>query len=601
MGNLGNRKGYFKEDNALGLTEVYSCGDEKLIGGLDTSIKELVRDYLRYMVGSRYSSLNVSKAGYRFEFISCEYDTYNYRLEYNLKNLDNGGTCLVDGEELVEYMKTVGEIIKAYAEEALNELRYCCYVKQAGAVEDYINENYSMVYYVFGVTGIVNHNYKWCNRFIESGMILPKYLREYFYDTIVPSFRQKLYADSLNKVVRGFEGSEREIEFDDNYTRAMYSESVVFIQKMREKISTTYAEQLRLELAGRLNSFIDLYNGLSRNGRTDLHVYANASKQVVYRIKGELGDRLATEKEVKTLVKGLYKSDVYFIDKDKRELLLYFIWACTGEYKLIRAFSMFNNDVDITSEAVWEVLSKAINYLRSYQFLKVDCLELKKGLRPIKQLKGAEDEVINNDLKNRLKAVCKACKDSTNSYDKMAYDIAHKALKFNSILSEKQLNVINRAYENTLKKESDYNKYNSELKNKMESMLEFYSYSKKSFEYKLMNGVLEKKMCSPKQEAIILDWYEEYLKKRNDMLVVEEIGGEEDMGMDGDLFDRSRETLRVKDTYEEDELHFYDEEDTGISGENEYYGNVTYGTGKESLSLSDKAPNMKDELIWEEE
>jgi hypothetical protein len=343
----------------------------------------------------------------------------------------------------------------------------------------------------------------------------------------------------------------------------------------------------------------------------DIRVMANASMKEAYYIKAKNGERLATVNEKKQLVQGIFKKEVYFLPKEKREKLLYFTWACTGEHKWINKLNTWGEDVAITSDLAWGEIGEAIKYLRSAEFLKIDVLELQKGLKDIKYLAKADDEVIDNSNKDKIKTVYSKYKDKTDDYGKLVADICRKSLKYGTVLSEKQLRVVMKAYENlSVESESAYNKFDGELKQRMQDMMYFFSYKKTDFKYNFMSSILKNKICSAKQKALIDEWYADYLEQKRLVAPVMEIGDDDEI-TDDDIIPAESDTIFTDDAMDISE--FEDEASSFGFGEDRkskktYSREYNSGDDRDIQSKlngikgvnnsSIKVPDMTKGLIW---
>lgn len=569
---------YYSENNNSGLQSFYSnTSDKELLGSLSDEQQKLVIKYIKDI--TKYRANSLSNMGL-YTFDGCIYDIGTGDMKYTLHNMLGDEYLTVDVDKLKELLGALGEIIKSYAYEALLDIRYCCYINKIGAYNEYVNDQYNMINYVFNVLVINNTLDEFCDSFISHKLVLPKYLKDYFNTSLKGQYRRRVFEDAICSIL-----SKRELSQDDRL--GYYNDKCLFIKNMRDKIMGEFDHTKRLELASRLISFTELYMGLTNGGKNDLMSMVNASKHDVYWVHAKNGDRLATKNERKRLVNGIFKKELYFLPKEKRELLIYFVWACTGEFKLIRSFALWDSNVDIIGDIAWIKLNESIKYLRSSQFLKVDILELKKGLIETKYLNKADDEIIDNSLDDKLQVVYNRFKDRTDSYSKMVTDISKKAMKYKAVLSEKQVAIILKAYESVISAPiEEYNKFDVDLHKKMIELMEFYSYKKTDFEYKFMQDIIKKKKCSIKQKELILQWYDGYLEKVNNMLEVDEIGEEYDDIEVKSTIEKDREALDGIDDFEIPDL---DIEDTKVESNNK----------KEAL-LDVELPDLTDGFIWKD-
>lgn len=513
---------YYSEKDSAGLYSVYSSiGLRNLISKLNKEQCKLVLSYIGKI--TKYRMNTIGYPGMEYILSDCIINVDDESIEYILTSKFSGEEIKINSQKLHETAGGIGTIIDSYANEALREAKYVAYINYNDSYSEYVNKNYPFISDVFTNMLAYGDIELLIKEFVDNKLVLPKLLKDYFNTNLKERYFKEKYERSIKEILNN---SESELN-------PMYSnQNIWFIQKMREKIQLETDSIKRLELAARQVAFVDLYDGLSGHGKIDLNIMAKASKQDVYWMHAKNGDRLATVNEKKQYVPGIFKKEVFFIDPEKREKLLYFVWACYKDSRWIKKFSSFDENTDITSNEVWLILSEAIKYLRSSDFLKVDILELKKGLHEIKYLRKADDEVENTGEKNKLKEVYKAYKDRTDSYAKLVSDIARKALKYNTVLSEKQMNVINKAYDSVINTDDSYNKFDAQVLARIQEILNFFDFKKTDFKYKVLTQVKDKKVCSLKQLELINEWYDEYKEKKSSVISVDEI--DDDLDVEND-------------------------------------------------------------------
>ena len=511
---------YYSEKDSAGLYGVYSSiGLKGLLDKLNNEQCKLILSYIGKI--TKYRMTTVGYPGMDYMLSDCTIDLDTEKLKYILVHKLNGSEIVVDKEQLHNMAGGIGTIIDSYATEALESIKYVAYIVYNDSYGEYVTDHYPFIEDVFVDMLAYDELELLVKSFIDNKLILPKFLRDYFNSNI----RDRYLKEKYEKSIRAILNSGKNTVVNEMY----YNKDIWFIKSMREKIQSENDKVKVLELAARQVAFVDLYDGLSGHGKIDLNVMAKASKQDVYWMHAKNGDRIATVAEKKQYVSGIFKKEIYFLEPEKREKLLYFVWACYKDSKWIKKFSTFDNNTDVTSDEVWMVLADAVKYLRSSEFLKVDILELKKGLIEIKYLKHADDEVINKGESNKLKQVYNAFKDRTDSYSKMVADISKKALKYNTVLSEKQMNVINKAYDSIINTDDTYNKFNAQVLVKIQEILSFFDFKKTDFKYKLLTQVKDKKVCSIKQLDLINEWYDEYQEKKRSVISVDEIDDDFEM------------------------------------------------------------------------
>lgn len=575
---------YYNENNNSGLQSFYfNTSDKQLLESLSEAQRILVIKYIKDITKYRANSLS-GMGMYTLE--GCIYDINTGEMTYNIHSMIGDGTISVDGVKLKEMLGSVGEIIKSYGHEALMEIKYCCYINSIGAYNEYVSEQYDMIHNVFNVLIINNQLDELVAEFAKHKLVLPRFLKNYFNTTLKEQYRRTVYEKAICNIL-----NKNEMSDSDKY--GYYNNNCVFIEEMREKIMTEFDSTKRLELASRLIAFTELFVGLTNYGKNDLMMMAKASRHEVYWVHAKNGDRLATKNEKKRLVNGIFKKEVLFLPKDKRELLLYFVWACTNDFKLIKPFTMWDSNITVTSEVAWIKLNEAIKYLMSSQFLKVDVLELKKGLIETKYLSKADDEIIDNSLDNKLQVVYNKYKDRSDSYSKLITDIAKRAMKYKAVLSEKQVAIILKAYETAIStSDEEYNKFDTDLLLKMNELMDFFSYKKTDFEYKFMTDIIKKRRCSIKQRDLILQWYDSLIEKKNSMLEVDEIGADDDYTDIEVMNDRlkDREALEGMDDFEIPDLDTVESSEVKIKKYDK--------SDIEDIMPEELIPDMAGGLVW---
>lgn len=415
-----------------------------------------------------------------------------------------------------ELLKGAATVVKCKVALASEELKYVAYIKSIDAYNEYMTETYKPnVYEVVQSEGceVAKH-------FLENGLILPKRYREMFALKWVRAYNTKKFTELMREFTGNIVG--------DSY----YSESNAFIRDIRNRIMWEDDKLVRQELASRLYTYIELYDGLTGNGRIDIMNYAKASSKLAYYVHAKNGDRLATVGEKKDLVKGLFKRRYYYMPEDKVPHLLLFVWSCTGNERLVKEYFPFiDEDTSPAEDRLWAVLNEAVQYLLSDEFLKKDIFQLQKGMKPLKYPESAEDEIFDKSKEEKVRAVYAAFKDGRDDYSRMINDICLKALKSRVRLSEKQINVINNAYDRILEVDNRVNKFDDTLAQRIRKILEFYTYNKKDFEYVFLRKILERKRCSVKQYEVYESIYERYLediKNYQSSLTIDVIETEED-------------------------------------------------------------------------
>lgn len=504
---------YYNESNMIGLQNYYE-NNKNMFFKLNEEQKNVVNDYINFEVKDKINSIANLMHGYDLKGISYspENDTLSFGLE------DRTGKFLsLNTAELKNLLGATGEIIRCYAVASVNELKYCVYILTADLTNEYINGEYPMIPYAIKELGIMNNYDLFINKFITCGMVLPKFLKDYFNNNLRNEFAFHIFERSICEVLK-----KNELTQDEK--QIYYTNNAEYIKEARQKIMVTYNEAERLMLAVRLVNFADVYEMTSRHETINIMNLVKASMHEVYYVHAKNGDRIATKREKRQLIDGIYKKELYFMPLDKRELLLYYAWAITNNYHLINKLVVWDKNITVIDDVAWIKINEALNYLKSSQFLKIDVYELQKGIKETVYPNKADDEIRDPKLDNKLKEVYNKYKNVKNdSYAKMITDIANKAIKYGDVLSEKQIAVINRAYDSMLNDNKSYNKYGTEIEEKINALFNFFAYKKTDFQYNFLHTILQYKKCSVKQKDLIDQWYDEMQEQKKSMLHVDEI------------------------------------------------------------------------------
>lgn len=248
------------------------------------------------------------------------------------------------------------------------------------------------------------------------------------------------------------------------------------------------------------------------------------SKEIMYVRVGDV-ERLATKKEIKSLVSGVYKKRVYMIDTYKIKLLQCVWWLTSGDKKYARFAGLEKRENDFLEiEANIAVLRKAIAWMTTKEFIDEDVKDIFEGTKEINYPENVSDE-LQLDTKLSTVKMLKFVKenvDRADSYGSLAYDIASQALKDKKHrLSEKQYLIIKRQYE-LLNGKKDEPKLNSEIKDIMKELsTKYYSMSSKIVK-SIIEYANEHNYCSEKQEKVLREELNKYREAESGEKTVKE-------------------------------------------------------------------------------
>lgn len=496
-------KSYYPEDDILAVNsslrdmDVKSVINQEQLKALQTYVEFVTVERAKSIVGFKYT-LKSLKVSNWFENVTYKIDP----IEHELESLDSLGTY--------------GKLVSSLYEQAIREVRYVIYIQDSGKYNEFKDREYPMLESSFKLFGVRKTEEYEINNFNKLGLALPNYYLSYYNSGMGARYKEQIYGVSLVKA--------SECEITDQEFAIYNTNRCYFISEMRKAIITEYDEPRRLLLASRLIKYFKLYTGITGNERIDVMSMYNASRKEVYYIKAKNGDRIATINEKNQLVKGIYKKDMLFIPEEKRNLLAYFTWSVNGNYSIIKRLDTIKRTDELTSDTVWNYLEKSIEYLSSNEFLEHDILDLKKGLNSIRYPSSADDEVIDRACEDKIIKVYDVYKDlPKNTYNTMVCDIARKAIKYSATLSQKQLSVINSAYDKLIYQRDSLDRFNDELVENMQSLFDFYSYKKSSFHYRFLKDILKNKRCTEKQYKLIEQWLDQLKEDRSSFIKVETI------------------------------------------------------------------------------
>lgn len=428
---------------------------------------------------------------------------------YRLRNKRTGKESIVSEELMAKIMFGRNTMLRAISESTLADIKYCVYLSLTNNTGEYIKDKSKRLALVLEDTTVNDKFILLYKELYNNYLALPRFLLE--------RFNNKLDVDYMESVFNRYTTL-----FTKN-TQAILNYQHAISEFGKDAIVNSAEHEERLKYAELITDYAKAYVHISRSGRIDLMQFVKAGKQQVYYVhRTNGGERLATKTEVKLLVSACFKRSVYFIAEEKLNHLRVFAWAHTGQFELLnsagynireyagKGTTAEDNNRVMFDKDIMDAITNSIAYLMSDEFLQVDALELVKGTKPVEYLDTAEDEIHDLGLKVKLEAIKSKCSGTNNEFLNIAYDIAYKALKFNNVvLSPKQMNVVNKAYE-ALEAETTNNMYSEELESKMRKIREFNRYKKGTFMAKLVSTISKNKRCSAKQYDIIQVEYEKF-------------------------------------------------------------------------------------------
>lgn len=505
--------------NRVELQEFYSMfkNDEELFKNLKSEQLDVCREYFKQITKYKAETIEGKSLvinGTEYMYAICnltskvECESLDGQVElcyiaYVIRDLSTDKERVVTGEVVDKLMSGRNMMIKSLAENTLSELKYVTYISITDNVVEYVKDNYKRIAFVLEDKTVVDKYKNLYQEFYNVYLPLPSYLIDRFNKKLDIQYQTNVFdrqLTSLTKDIKTLKSSEHAL--------TDFGKTVIV---------NTGNEDERLNYARLVVRYHNAYLKVSNHGKIDMMLFIKAGMQKVYYVHAPNGDRLATKKEKNLLVSACFKKNVYFIPEEKLNLIKVFVWAHTGKFELLTSagydISKYANNNVVTSSSYeilfndefLEALITSIKYMESDEFLHNDVKDLAKGLKAIEYLESAEDEIQDLGLKVKLETIRKECARTSNDFLKMAYDIAYKALKYNNlVLSVKQMNVVNKAYETLVsEKNNPNNKFSSELVEMINTIVDYNRYKKGTFMYKLINSIMENKRCSLKQYGII--------------------------------------------------------------------------------------------------
>lgn len=489
-------------------------------------------------------------------------------IAYKVKLSDNDKVIYVTLDVLKGLIPSNWSLIEAVSIGTLEELKYLVYLKVSNNTRNYIEYNYTRLPLALRNKYCNHPDRDACEKFYSLFLALPEYLVDIYNTKIDTIYQKEIFKQVTNK----FSQSEQDL-------LDVLNSQCQIVSLCRQIIVNTFEEDKQNRVGELLCNYVKIYNKLTNNGKVDLMNLVKAGLQQVVYVKAKNGDRIATKSEKKAMVSACYKKNIFFIDQVNWNKLMVFTWANNGNVDLLiksgtvtyqDVIDIKNNGDDFNSyfidnntDKVISILEDAMDYMISPSFLKEDIINLRKGTKAIEYLDSAEDEIRDMGLVKKLEVVKKATAgDNLNSYNKMAYDIAFKALKYGNPLTEKQTKVINTVYENVIAKDKPNqgepdvnNKFSQQLVSMMLVLNEYNQYKAGTFMYNLIDSIKKKQKCSQKQYNIIESEYEKIrIIPTNDASSVDEIpSSSEYESMSRDYYEslknRSDERSGIEDIY----------------------------------------------------
>ena len=568
---------------------------EEMFSKLNTSKLKVMQNYYKWSSSVNYKKVRATcKIGNDYKFCGLSNDIVGMSqlsclLEDSNQNIKE---IKFDDLDTIGASETEKRIINNISDEVIAELEYMCYIIDNDLTSEFEHDNYSklrlMLDKMYDSENREEDGFYYCHNTLMVGLPLPQKLIEYYNKELVGLYNDAINRDALENILT-------EYSYPDDKKKLigsiMSGSGAHLLGIIRSYISTEDDMEKRKAMLRLAIKFQVVYWRLSNNGKTDFTRLVDASKQTAFYITTALGERLATKKELKSLVSGVYKKDTYYLSKEKRNMLLLFGWAITGndDYYVMSGADRHGGDferVESNYKYIWESLV----WLGSDEFITTDIKELSKGLKNIQYPDKAEDEVKDGSLVDMLRYISKNASEDTR-YEKIALDIAQKCIRYkNYYISEKQLYIVNKVYAGLTGKEMDAEKVNATLKNgkpnlysdelieNMREIVRHPLFNKNSFPAKIIDSVVRFKKCSEKQYAVIDEERNRLRLVEADPMKVFGFGAQE-ISADNNVEKNKEHEFFIDDDDEE--------ESTGDKGKNTVLGSIAglsdmLGSGSET-------------------
>ena len=470
------------------------------LSGLDANKRKVLKEYMAWRTYSRYIEIlkrsTVGKKGAEF------YGVYTDSLD----DIQYNGIKLEDWLKVVQAANNEAKIITDTVNEIVLQIEYIAYIMKEVGEEDYRNKLYSDIG-TFSYSGEYTEAYEWCMKFVNAGLALPVYLIDKFNKDIKADYEKKETIDNIIKMI----GAIEDVRVD--LYKAIGNSELYLNKLVWDYVHDNFSNDKKIGMLILANTFINVYNTLNKSGKMDFKRLINSAKQEVLCVKGKNGERLATKREIKSIVGGVYRRDIYYVSDDKYRMLNALGWMVYGDdtYYKIAKLGFSKNEIDKLSISK-EKLMDTLNWLSSDEFFDKDIPKLAKGLKGIEYPDSTEDDeiVIGPSIKDMVKEILEYCTND-GGYTSLGISIAKDAVKKkNYRLTEKQLAVIQNVYDKLVSrrnKEYGSNKLDEILKYMMLKIQNSPRVRNSDFVMKIIDSVIQYGKCSEKQEKVIIDEY----------------------------------------------------------------------------------------------
>lgn len=479
---LANNRRYFKE-TSMQVRSYYSSHSD-LISTLPNNIKKLFHDYVnRYSVAKVRAILGDSKElSYEFIGITDSWLTNTSIIEYKISKV-----LSVRDEQLRVYMPKKAMTILQAVKTMINDMKYFAYLLNEGLMAEYKSMEFPNIEKVLAVAPNTLE-FKYCKEFTEAGLGIPRMLRKDYSliaDALELSEICATFYAQIDEKFETFKGTD--IKFIDNLNIEIVRQT-----ELRDNKSLAYFAYTLLNTKSQL-----ILSGLP----TVETIYSKLEIPI-YTIYAKNGYRRATEREIANKVDGLNVTLKHPLTEESTANLMAYCYFVSGDEKYLTGYANKSELIKAFRVESFEPLEKLSSYFSDKQFERD--ITILTTLPPVEYLSVADDEVEDVELdlicKNVLELLNeKKEKDSKKKLyiaDARAYDIANKVLTQKLIITEKQREVLYKAYKSE-------NLYNSDIDARIMFCLQSGRLRRNSRQLDILSTVKRYESCSIKQLKVI--------------------------------------------------------------------------------------------------
>ena len=462
----------------------YYSSHPDLISTLPNNIKKLFHDYVnRYSVAKVRAILGDSKElSYEFIGITDSWLTNTSIIEYKISKV-----LSVRDEQLRIYMPKKAMTILQAVKTMISDVKYFAYLLNEGLMAEYKSIEFPNIEKVLAVAPNTLE-FKYCKEFTEAGLGIPRMLRKDYSliaDALELSEICATFYAQIDEKFETFKGTD--IKFIDNLNIEIVRQT-----ELRDNKSLAYFAYTLLNTKSQL-----ILSGLP----TVETIYSKLEIPI-YTIYAKNGYRRATEREIANKVDGLNVTLKHPLTEESTANLMAYCYFVSGDEKYLTGYANKSELIKAFRVESFEPLEKLSSYFSDKQFERD--ITILTTLPPVEYLSVADDEVEDVELdlicKNVLELLNeKKEKDSKKKLyiaDARAYDIANKVLTQKLIITEKQREVLYKAYKSE-------NLYNSDIDARIMFCLQSGRLRRNSRQLDILSTVKRYESCSIKQLKVI--------------------------------------------------------------------------------------------------